>query len=286
MDTIYSLLLLFNLTGINAASGLQYHQDQLYIVSDNSPYLYHYHVQEERMDKVLLDSLQQTEMVAKKDKKDFEALCDVGDALVIVGSGSKPQRQEAFIYDKRNSHVRRVSLDSIYQRMQEIGKVDKQNFNIEGLTYDNGTWYFLNRGNGEKKQNVIFTVAGDSDFILRPETLSANHIELSDIQNYTTGFSDGVIVDGRLFFIATAEDSASTYHDGENKGSYISYINLSDWTLGQTHQLSSTKKLEGLAVYGQSADTITFILCEDPDDESNNRCPIYRYDFDLGSAEI
>jgi len=281
MDAIYSLLLLFNLTGINAASGLQYGQDQLYIVSDNSPYLYHYHVQEERMDKVLLDSTQQAEIVAKKDKKDFEALCDVGDALVIVGSGSKPQRQDAFIYDKRNRHVRRVSLESIYQRMQEIGKVDKHNFNIEGLAYDSGTWYFLNRGNGKEKQNVIFTVAGDLDFILRPETLRANHIELPRIQNYTTGFSDGVIVDGCLFFIATAEESASTYLDGENQGSYMSYIDLNDWKLGPTHQLSNTKKLEGLAVYGQSADTITFILCEDPDDESNNKCPIYRYDFIL-----
>lgn len=283
MDILYSLLLLFNLTGINAASGVQYHQDQLYIVSDNSPYLYHYNVPAERIDKVLLDSTQQGERVAKKDKKDFEALCDVGDALVIVGSGSKPQRQDAFIYHKRNRNVRHVSLESIYQRMQEIGEVDKDNFNIEGLTYDRGIWYFLNRGNGERNQNVIFTVGGDLDFVLRPETLRAHHVQLPRIQNYISGFSDGVIVDDRLFFIATAEDSASTYHDGECKGSYLSYINLSDWKLGPTDHLSNTKKLEGLALYGQSEDTITFILCEDPDDESNNKCPIYRYDFDIGS---
>lgn len=281
METLYSLLLLFNLTGINAASGLQYQQDQLYIVSDNSPFLYHYNVAEERLDKVLLDSTQQGELVAKKDKKDFEALCDVGDALVIVGSGSKPQRQDAFIYDKRNRNVRHVSLESIYQRMQEIGEVDKDNFNIEGLTYADGTWYFLNRGNGEKNQNVVFTVTGDENFVLHPETLLAHHIELPRIQNYTTGFSDGVIVDGRLFFIATAEESASTYHDGENKGSYMSYINLNDWKLGPTNLLTDTKKLEGLALYEQSADTISFVLCEDPDDENNNNCPIYRYDFDL-----
>lgn len=283
MDTLYSLLLLFNLTGINAASGLQHDQDQLYIVSDNSPYLYHYNVLEEQTDKVLLDSTQQGELIAKKDKKDFEALCDVGDALVIVGSGSKPQRQDAFIYDKRNRNVRHVSLESIYQQMQEIGEVDQDNFNIEGLTYANGVWYFLNRGNGERNQNVIFTVGGDLDFVLRPETLRAHHVQLPRIQNYITGFSDGVIVDDRLFFIATAEDSASTYHDGECKGSYLSYIRLSDWKLGPTSLLSNTKKLEGLALYGQSADTLTFILCEDPDEESNTNCPIYRYDFNLGS---
>lgn len=285
MHLFSSLILFLKLAGINAASGIHYQQDQLYIVSDNSPYLYQYDMHASKLHKIYLDSAQQQEMVNKKEKADFEALYAIGDTLVIVGSGSTSERETAFIYHKKDQYVQRVSLTSLYRQMREIGKVDEQNFNIEGIAYANGTWYFLNRGNGNRHQNVVFSFNGNAELQFQAASVQAKALKLPPIQDQPSGFSDALFLDNRLFFLATAENKTSTYQDGETMGTYMAYINLKTWELSPIQTLSKTKKLEGLSLYQQSDTTKTFLLCEDPDDETNNNCPVYRYDFILNSKE-
>lgn len=285
MNILPSLLLFLKLVGINAASGIHYQQDQLYIVSDNSPYLYQYDMQASQLHKIQLDSTQQQEMASKKEKADFEALYAIGDTLVVVGSGSTSERETAFIYQQKDQSVQRVSLAPLYRQMRKIGKVNEENFNIEGIAYADGTWYFLNRGNGPKHQNVVFSFKGDAQLQFQAASLQAKHLKLPPIQDQPSGFSDAMLLDNRLFFLASAENKASNYQDGENMGTYIAYINLKTWKLSPIQTLSKTKKLEGLSLYQQSDSTKTFLLCEDPDDEANTNCPVYRYDFILNSKE-
>ncbi|GAA4790960.1 hypothetical protein GCM10023231_18600 [Olivibacter ginsenosidimutans] len=285
MNILPSLFLFLKLVGIQAASGIYYQQDQLYIVSDNSPYLYQYDMQASQLHKIQLDSTQQQEMVSKKEKADFEALYAINDTLVVVGSGSTSERETAFIYHQKDQSVQRVSLAPLFRQMRKIGKVDEENFNIEGIAYANGTWYFLNRGNGPKHQNVVFTFNGNAQLQFQATSLQAKHLKLPSIHGQPSGFSDALLLDNRLFFIATAESKASNYEDGDNMGSYIAYINLKNWKISPIQSLSKTKKLEGLSIYQQSDSTKTFLLCEDPDDETNTNCPVYRYDFIINSRE-
>jgi hypothetical protein len=54
------------------------------------------------------------------------------------------------------------------------------------------------------------------------------------------------------FFLATAEDTESTYDDGEVLGSLIGRINLKTMKIDFTQKISSTYKFEGLTLYTNS----------------------------------
>jgi len=281
MPVFSALLLFFKIAGISAASGICYRHNEVYIVADNSPYLYHYDFHESRLYKIQIDSSQIEERVEKKYKADFETLYDLDSVIVLVGSGSGPERCKAFIYNKARQKVEKVALDALYDQMQKIGNIDTRNFNIEGISYADGVWYFLNRGNGNMHQNIVFTFRGNSMLRYLPETIQARHITLPPIGGCPSGFSDAQVLGNRLFFLATGEAKASNYEDGDNKGSFISYLDLHTWKFGPIEQLSDTKKLEGLSLYSQSDNSVTFLLCEDPDDETINSCPVYRYTYKM-----
>ena len=67
--------------------------------------------------------------------------------------------------------------------------------------------------------------------------------------------------------MATAEDTQSTYNDGEVLGSLIGRINLKTMKIDFTQKISSIHKFEGLTLYRNSKEKIEFLLCEDKDTE-------------------
>lgn len=284
MDIVSSLLVFLKIAGISAASGLHCQAGQeLYVIADNSPYLYHYGIASQTLHKILLDSTQTQEGVDKANKDDLEAIYPVGDALLTVGSGSTANRRKAFIYYKSDNYVRRLSLDSLYDALAQKGGLNQANFNIEGIAYREGIWYFLNRGNGPDRNNMVFTFKGDSTLGFDKNSIEVHPVELPSIDSCPTGFSDGVLSGNRLWFIATAEDKASNFEDGANKGSFLSYLDLESLQLGPIRQLSDHEKLEGITLYTDSigrgnkgTKNTDFLFCEDPDDVTNSICPIYR----------
>nr|WP_276901289.1 hypothetical protein [Pedobacter kyonggii] len=75
------------------------------------------------------------------------------------------------------------------------------------------------------------------------------------------------MVKNEIFFIATAEDTKSTYADGEILGSFIGSINLQTLKLTFSNKISGKHKFEGITVFSQSQHSTTFLLCEDRDSE-------------------
>jgi hypothetical protein len=80
--------------------------------------------------------------------------------------------------------------------------------------------------------------------------------------------------------LATAEDTESTYDDGEVLGSLIGRINLKTMKIDFTQKISSTHKFEGLTLYTDSKEKIEFLLCEDKDTEVLET-DIYKLTIDL-----
>ncbi|GAB3358647.1 hypothetical protein GCM10027566_23490 [Arachidicoccus ginsenosidivorans] len=296
MDILSPIIWLFSIIGFSAASGLHYEPSHngatraggsVYVIADNSPYLYHYNIRQETLGKILLDSMQKEGLVAKSEKDDLEAMCDLGETIVMVGSGSTPTRTKGFIFHKKTQLVEKLNLGTLYTQLRQAGQLNEQNFNIEAVAYKEHTWYFLNRGNGDKNRNVVFTFKADSSLNLPQKEqlfIKAHHIKLPPLDNCPSGFSDAVIKDDRLYFLATAEDKASNYEDGINKGTFISYLDIHSWNIGLVRRLSRTKKLEGLTLYTQgniegNEKTTSFLLCEDPDDATKTICPIYQYNY-------
>ena len=94
-------------------------------------------------------------------------------------------------------------------------------------------------------------------------------------------FTDAILVEDKIYFLACAEDTNSTYNDGEILGSSIGSIDMKTMKMEFTKQITDRHKFEGLTLFKKTTTAIEFLLCEDNDNEvleSN----IYSLKLDLG----
>ncbi len=89
----FTLELLFQIIGIGSASGLIYKSPSLYVIGDNSGYLYEYNMEAKDLQQhAIIENASAN--IAKKDKPDFEAITSFDDKLYVFGSGSTPKRNK------------------------------------------------------------------------------------------------------------------------------------------------------------------------------------------------
>ncbi len=273
---LHTLLKIF---GVGAASGITYMAENIQVISDDSNYLYSYNIPADKLDKILLQHNEVLEQRPKSDKLDFEAMLETEKGWYVFGSGSTSGRERGFFVQRDHQKTDTLQLRNLYQSMRDFAEIKEEDFNIEGVARNKTDWFFLNRGNGPANKNVIFTVQGKN---LEDEfNLFYNDFTLPKINGVPTGFSDAVIVKNKLFFIATAENAASTYQDGAVEGTLFGCINLKKMEMEFVDILSDNQKFEGITVYEQtSGKEISFLLCEDNDDK-NPESTIYRLDVQL-----
>lgn len=261
----FTLELFTTIIGIGSASGLFFHDNWLYIISDNSGFLYEYNNTDSSLNKYPL--LQNpSENILKKDKPDFESLTHFQDTLYVFGSGSTDKRNAMIEFDlKTRKKSTSNNLVDLYAVMQSFGNIKPEDFNLEGAIYDGENWYFFNRGNGSSNKNVIFTLHAKK---LNEEfSLLSNDYKLPKIKGVRSSFTDAILVDDKIYFLATAENTVSTYEDGEILGSLIGRIDLETMKIDFTRKISSTNKFEGLTLFSKNNDQIQFLLCEDNDSD-------------------
>lgn len=259
----FQLSLLFKIIGIGSASGLVFNHGALYLISDNSTYLYEY-----KMDSTHLNKIQLTkdaaDAIAKKVKPDFEAIAHNESYYFLFGSGSTENRNKMIQVDSGSKEIiKTFDLGFLYSSMQSFAEMDADDFNLEGAIYNQGTWYLFNRGNGKNTRNVVFTVTGDNledDF-----RIMVNEYKLPKIKGVRASFTDAIIIDDKIYFLATAENTDSTYNDGEVVGSLIGRMDANTMKIEFTKKITDTHKFEGLSFYKKTGNTIEFLLCEDND---------------------
>lgn len=150
--------------------------------------------------------------------------------------------------------------------MQNFASIKPEDFNIEGIIHDGENWYFFNRGNGISNKNTLFSLHAkklDQEF-----SLLSNDYKLPKIKGVRTSFTDAILIENSIYFLATAENTQSTYDDGEVLGSIIGRINLETMKIDFTKKITSTNKFEGLTLYKKDNNKIEFLLCEDKDTET------------------
>ncbi|CAH0230341.1 hypothetical protein SRABI27_02460 [Pedobacter sp. Bi27] len=254
--------------GIGSASGLFLHEDLLYIIGDNSGYLNEYNIKTKKLRKIqiLFDKiLDQLENIPKSLKPDFEILCHNNNKLYMLGSGSTPKRNLMIEFDLETQKVIQKDLTNTYTKLKAIAKIDDQNFNLEGATFTGNEWLLFNRGNGIDAKNGIFKIQ-EVD-LTKTKQAKFNPFKLPNIDHVESSFTDAVLVKNEIFFIATAEDTKSTYADGEILGSFIGSINLQTLKLTFSNKISDKHKFEGITLLSQNEHRTTFLLCEDRDSE-------------------
>lgn len=258
----FQLSLLFNIIGIGSASGLVYLDDKLYIISDSSSYLYEYHISDAKLNKIALVENPQ-ENIAKKDKPDIEAIALNGKDLYLFGSGSTESRNRLFKYKLKSGKVIAKDITDIYSKIKRQYNIADDELNIEGVILKGESIYIFQRGNGKiGKNGIIYATdsAEDAKFEFIP-------FDLPKIKNVSTTFTDAILVGETIYFLATAEDTTSTYLDGDVLGSIIGTIDLKTMKLIDFFQISDKHKFEGLTLFKQTDTEIEFLLCEDNDSE-------------------
>ncbi|RDI53704.1 DUF6929 family protein [Flavobacterium glaciei] len=261
----FKLELLFQIIGIGSASGLIYKDNSLLIIGDNSGFLYEYNTDTKNLKRhPLLEN--PIENTLKKDKADFEAITQFGDSIYIFGSGSTEKRNKMIQVNATDKKIIATNdLSDLYAVMQNFGDIKPEDFNLEGAIYNGESWFLLNRGNGSSHKNVIFTIEGKN--LTNDFTILSNDYKLPKIKGVRSSFTDGIIVGDSIYFLATAEDTESTYDDGEVLESFIGSINLKTMKIDFTQKISSSHKFEGLTLHTNSKEKIEFLLCEDKDTE-------------------
>ncbi|MHA3788059.1 DUF6929 family protein [Flavobacterium hauense] len=266
----FQLELFLHIIGIGSASGLLLNGTNLYLVSDNSHILYDYNLTDKKLDKINIAPQGYNgplENVPKKEKADYEALTSIGEELYLFGSGSTAKRNTILHVDAQSKKVHPpIDATELYLAMQDFGEINPDNFNIEAVANDGSNWYVFNRGNGPKGQNGVFTMTGDIN-----ETAFQfvyNEVKLPKINGAPSSFTDAIFVDDKLYFLAAAEKTTSTYKDGEVAGTLIGRMDPESMEVEFTEVISTKNKFEGITLFKKNGNKLEFLLCEDTDSDA------------------
>lgn len=253
--------------GVGSASGLFLAQDRLYIIGDNSGYLYAYHIADQKLNRIqLLPDQSQLDNIPKKDKPDFEVLCHHNGVLFIMGSGSEANRNLMVEYHLQTKEMVRHDLSTLYRNIKKNTFIDDANLNIEGAIFTGEEWFLFNRGNGNAAKNGIIKVLGKQLF--KADQMEFFPIVLQKTNHVVASFTDAILYQNQIYFIAAAEDTTSTFNDGEILGSYIGSIDVKTLHLNYTKKIAEHQKFEGISFFKQDVNGIEFLLCEDRDTEN------------------
>lgn len=253
----FTLTVFFTLSGLGAASGLVYQKNSLYIIADNASFLYQYKIKSKQLTQhKLIENAQNN--TPKKEKLDLEAITKKGDELHIFGSGSKKNRSQKFVFNTKTQIVQSIDQSELYKKIVKETSISSSELNLEGALYFNQNLIVFQRGNGEKSQNGVIKITPKQKINYTP-------INLPKIKNVATTFTDAILVQDKIYFLASAEASNSTYNDGEVLGSIFGVLNAKTFQVEKTILVSTTQKFEGITFYKKTKHSIQFLLCQDND---------------------
>lgn len=251
---------------IKAASGIISRNNKLYIISDDSDILYIYDLKIHKLSKKsLCENGALSEHLPKSEKSDFEAIVYSNNHFFVFGSGSLPNRNKLAIISEKDYSLKIENLTDFYNRLKTFSGIDNENFNIEGAIIIQDILLLFQRGNGSDKINGIFKIQNWRN--TEEEIIDFFLIPLPLIGNSSFTFTDAIYLEEKIYFVAAAEASNSTYDDGEILGSMIGIINPTTLEVEKTQIISSSHKFEGLTFISRKGSFKNFLICEDPDDD-------------------
>lgn len=228
---------------IPSASGVEVIEGIIYIIGDDSNTLFALNHNLQIINKLELFESDYAfhERIPKKIKPDLECLTHIKihgyDYVLINGSGSKDNRDDGYLVKlptkfNKKFFPQKINFKPLYNLLradEEI--VNDGKLNLEASAYSDRFFVFLNRAN--KKGNnaaLVFNteemqvfVAENSEMVPFPNVFT---YELPTIGGVPCGFSGACIMDDKLFFTASAEDTEDAVEDGSVAGSLVGWMQL------------------------------------------------------------
>jgi hypothetical protein len=188
-------------------------------------------------------------------KPDFEAAVTTnGRSIHLLGSGSTARRCTIARIDLVSSEVSLLEHPRLYSRLRHALATGERP-NIEGAVVIADRLRLFNRAAGRAPNAVVdFPMAaleGEA-----PEILAVQTFDLGSLDGVALGFTDAAaLADGRIAFVAAAEDTPDAIADGPVTGSVVGVIETAAggvtarWTrLLERSNRRCGRKVEGLAI--------------------------------------
>ncbi len=173
--------------------------------------------------------------IPKKYKRDFEAIASWRQGkqteLLTFGSASKlPQRSyivQSTWLDTLKSSVE-IQAEPFFQHLLQSAKINPEQLNIEGAAAFDKQLIMLNRG---LNLSIVIDLKAFTTYLSgnckgTVPIIAIHRYTLPEIEGIQVGFS-GACTDlrrNRLYFCASAEDTADWINDGDVLGSYVGWI--------------------------------------------------------------
>ncbi len=258
-----------HLTNLSSASGISIHNQIIYVVGDDTPWLYKLDNNFNIKSTTQISAINTlfNDRVPKQLKADFECAEIISDGnsheIVIISSGSSLHtRDTAYIIsisDIGKSYVK--NLRPLFENIKSKSNLPETNeINIEGLAFSTDYAYLLHRGN--VSENMVIEINRD-DFLAYvkqngslPEFIIYK-FNLPTYKGISSGFSGACISPDslNLIFTASMEDTKDEINDGTVVGSFVGVIPFSGMSKGEyqaslllDNGIRMKKKLEGIAV--------------------------------------
>ena len=259
--------------GLPSASGVEIIGPVAYVIGDDSPVLY-------QLDAATLALTSQvllfdagpafaTGRIAKPAKPDLECLAaltwpDGRPGLLLLGSGSRPNRARGWFVPTENPVPDAVDLTALYALLAArlpAGVV----LNLEAAATTATELLLFQRTVGRADAALLFVLPLAETLALLTgaagAALPAVHqlvFELPLIDGCPAGFSGATFADGLLFVSASVENTADAVLDGAVLGSFIGVVDVAAGTatlarLAWADGRPYLGKVEGLAVRQQLA---------------------------------
>ena len=289
------------LTNLPSASAVEYINGNIYVIGDDSPYLYKLDSNFSIIGKTLItgnDSMTNGR-VPKAIKSDFESVAVFTDRkesyLIVLSSGSKmTTRDTIHLFSLRENRViKSKNIRPLFDKIRiKAGFAVEDEINFEALATNNSKVFMLQRGNNNENLVIAFARKDFIKYLKKKNAnipdFSINRFKLPELKNTIAGFSGACILPDNigLLFTASLEATSNAYDDGEIFGSYIGTIKFGDFDKGlSTSELvvadgkTLKTKLEGICVKSVANNKITTITVSDNDDGTSW---IYEMEYFVG----
>jgi hypothetical protein len=209
-----------------SGSGIEYYDDRVYLVGDDSPSVLVMNKKWKSIKKInLFDS--DTDRIPKRIKSDIEATAIVqvnkSARLLMLGSGSRDQfRNKAILLNLTSLETEEFDLQIFYTRLKQAGLTE---LNIEGAAMVEEQIILCSRGHKANPSNCLIITSKDFWKNQDDAEILILKMELEQPEHFmgVSGLTYSVKNDWLLFTMST-EDTNHAYADGRIGDSYLGII--------------------------------------------------------------
>lgn len=224
-----------------AASGLVISSGKYFVISDDEVSLV-YGIPGKQFEAMRIWDLDlpQDPKERKKVKPDLECLYLDGNTLYLLPSFSKKNRDQGALAqlgeDGGITSLKTLDLSLLGKRLSK----EVSDLNIEGAVVLKNKLHLFQRGNGSDGSNEI--IICDDRF---SDKFEKRKLKLPEHHGVPLTVTDAALMETTIYFTAVAEDTDSTYLDGEVLGSYLGRLD-ENLEVDSLRQLAFSGKPEGL----------------------------------------